>query len=299
MMIKRLSFAILSFTMIFSLCFLGCSSAPKRSMQESGIYNSTTSLLESANSAILTGDYDKATLLLNQAHNSAMSIDNYELLTSVALTKISLYLSKTPQDFEAAHKALENACQYCNFSEYKEKQTALCVLGEVRIAISDPQTDAGALNGLLSKLENNTKAVKGDPYNEGNFLVATADIYKIKKDYSNAEKLYVEAAKSFTDNRYLSEIGITWYKAAQVRSLNNNKKGALEAIDNAINYDRLAENTMALGADYYAKGVILLKGSPSSSEKDEAAYALEHSAQIYEAAGANEAAKKSREALGN
>lgn len=287
----------LSFILICALTFAGCSSAPKRSMQESAIYNSTNSLLESANSAILTGDYEKATLLLNQAHNSAMSIDNYELLTSVALTKISLLLSETPQDFEAAHKALENACQYCNFSEYKEKQTALCVLSEVRIAIANPSTKTDELNNLLSKLETNIKAIKGDTYNEGNFMVASADIYKLKNDYTNAEKLYVNAAKSFTDNRYLSEIGITWYKAAQVRSLNNNKKGALEAIDNAIKYDRLAENTMALGADYYAKGIILLKGTPSSSEKDEAAYALEHSAQIYEATGALEAAKKSREAI--
>lgn len=288
---------ILALAILLPVCFTACSSAPKRSMQESGIYDKTTSLLESANSAILTGDYDKAELLVKQAHNSAMSIDNYDLLVSVALTKVSLCLSKTPQDFETARMELACAYAYTKFSDYKEKQSALCVLGEVRISVSDPATPASELSGLISKLDANTKAVKGDPYNEANFLTARGDIYKLQKDYSNAEQSYVAAAKSFTDNRYLSEIGITWYKAAQVRSLNNNKKGALEAIENAIKYDRLAENTMALGADYYAKGVILLKGSPSATEKDDAAYALEHSAQIYEAAGSAELAQRSRNAL--
>lgn len=279
---------------IITLCFAGCSSAPKRSMIESTIYNATTSLLESANSNILTGDYAKADFLLNEAHNKAMSIDNYDLLTSVTLAKVSLCLSFNPPDFESAQTELEKAYSYAEFSDFSEKQTALCVLGEVRVTIANPETQSGILSSLLSKLEENSKAVKGDPYNEANFLAAEGDIYKLQKDYTSADEAYVSAAKSFTDNCYLSEIGITWYKVAQVRSLNGDKKGALQALENAIHYDRLAENSMALGADYYAKGVILLKGSPTSAEKDEAAYALEHSAQIYEASGFTDLAEKSR-----
>lgn len=294
MIIKKLLPSLLICISIFALSFTACSSAPKRSMIESKIYNATASFLENANSCILTGDYEKADFLLGKAHNNAMSIDNYDLLTSVALAKVSLCLSLNPPDFEAAQLELDKAYDYAAYSDFWEKQTALCILGEVRVTMANPETQSSEYNSLLTKLQENQKAVKGDPYNEANFLAAEGDIYKLQKNYTDADLAYVAAAKSFTDNRYLSEIGITWYKDAQVRSLNGDKKGALQALENAIHYDRLAENSMALGADYYAKGVILLKDSPTAAEKDAAAYALEHSAQIYEAAGFAELAEKSK-----
>ena len=48
-------------TTLIAACFLtACSSAPKRSMQVSTVYSSASEMIESANGAILTGDYDKA-----------------------------------------------------------------------------------------------------------------------------------------------------------------------------------------------------------------------------------------------
>lgn len=276
----------------FISIFTACSSAPKRPMIDSTIYNSTTTFLENANANILKGDYEKADFLLNEAHKNAMSIDNYDLLTSVTLARVSLYLSFDPPAIEKAQESLEKAYSYAKFSDFSEKQTALCVLSEVRIATSNEQT--ADFSNLLTKLDQNQSAVKGDPYNEAHFLTAKGDIYKLQKNYKNAEEAYSAAAKSFTDNRYLSEIGISWYKAAQARSLDGNKQGALQALDNAIYYDRLAENSLALGTDYYAKAIVLLKGSPSQKEKDEAAYSFEHSAEIFEAAGFTDLAEKSR-----
>lgn len=280
--------------LLVCLAGMSCSSAPKRSMQESTIYDATVSLLESANSNILLGDYTKAETLLSKAKSSAMSIDNYDLLTSVTLTQISLLLSVEPLQIEAAKNSLDTAYNFAKYSDFSEKQTALCTLAEVRIAIADETTPATSLSALLEKLEQCTKAIKGDSYNEANFQVAMGDIFKLQKDYNKANDAYTKAAKTYTDNRYLSEIGITWYKAAQVRSLAGNKKDALEAINQAIHFDRAAENSMALGADYYAKGVILLKGAASSEEKAAAQYSLEHSAQIYEAVGATDYANRSR-----
>ena len=52
---------------------------------------------------------------------------------------------------------------------------------------------------------------------------------------------------------------------------------------------------MALGADYYIKAVILLKGKPSEANRTEAKKALLHSAEIYTAAELAELASKSME----
>lgn len=260
-----------------------CKSAPKRTMLITSVYNSAYELISSANGCILTGDYEKAQNLLDEAYTKAMSIDNYELLVSACLSKITLNLSKNPQtqkDIENAKQQLELAKTFVPFSTITNRQNSLIALNEVRIKTceADEKTDFGA---LIQKLQANHSGIKGDVYYEAQFTTAQADIYKAKKDYAKADELYVEAANLYTKNRYLSEIGITWYKAAQVRSLANKKTAALDALEKAIYYDRASENSIALGTDYYAKGIILLKGNPTLQEKQDAKFALNHSAEIF------------------
>ena len=281
------------------LLLTACSSAPKRSMQISTIYSSASEMIESANASILSGDYDKAGFFLSAAENQAMSIDNYDLLCAAALSRCSLSLSLNPPDIETAKRYVDFAQGYIKNCADPKKQESIVSLNQVRVQVAQANYDEAAdvnTSTLLSKLEENKKGVKGDAYYESQFTLVEGDVYKLKKDYIQADKAYSAAAKAFTDNRYLSEIGITWYKAAQVRSLAGNKDGALQAMEQAIYYDRAAENSLALGADYYAVGLILTKGSPSSGEKQRAVEAFTHSAEIYTAINANELAERSRTA---
>ena len=293
----RLSKGRLCIVALFLLT--ACSSAPKRSMQISTIYSSAAEMIESANACILSGDYDKAGFFLSAAENQAMSIDNYDLLTSASLARCSLCLSVNPPDIETAERYVGFAQGFVKNCADPKKQQAIVTLNEVRIEIAKGNTDEKTnvnTSALLSKLEENKKAVKGDPYYEAQFTLAEGDAYKLKKDYAAADKAYTAAAKAFTDNRYLSEIGICWYKAAQARSLAGNKDSAIAAMEEAIFYDRAAENSLALGTDYYAVGLILSKGSPTSSEKERAIQAFTHSAEIFTAVDADELAKRSRNA---
>ncbi|MCR4953535.1 MAG: hypothetical protein K6A43_05610 [Treponema sp.] len=272
---------------------ISCKSAPKRTMLINVVYNSSYELISSANGCILTGDYEKAQNLLEEAYTKAMSIDNYELLVSACLSQITLNLSKNPRtqnDIEIAKQKLEIAKEFVPFSTITKRQEALIALNEVRIntSQSDEKTD---FSSLIQKLQANRPGVKGDVYYEAQFTAAEADIYKAKKDYNKADELYVEAANLYTKNRYLSEIGITWYKAAQVRSLANKKEQALKALENAIYYDRASENSTALGTDYYAKGIILLKGNPTAKEKQDAKFAFNHSTEIFDSIKQHELAK--------
>lgn len=54
---------------------------------------------------------------------------------------------------------------------------------------------------------------------------------------------------------------------------------------------------MALGTDYYAVGLILLKGNPTQTEITRANEAFNHSAQIFDAINQTELAQKSKEAI--
>ena len=270
------------------LAFTACSSAPKRSMQVSTVYSSAAEMIESANGCILSGDYEKAGFFLSAAENQAMSIDNYDLLTTAALARCSLNLSLNPPDIDAAQKYVDYAKGFVKNCSDPKKQQAIVNLSQARVSIAQ-----GSYSGSLEEIK---KELKGDDYYSAQVLQVEGDVYKLNKDYAAADKAYTAAAKAFTDNRYLSEIGICWYKAAQVRSLAGNKDGALLAMEQAIYYDRAAENSLALGADYYAVGLILTKGNASAGEKERAQQAFTHSAEIYAAVNAEEYAERSRNA---
>mgnify|MGYP002623975318 CR=1 FL=1 len=286
-----------SFIMVISLnCLISCKSAPKRAMIITSVYNSAFEEIASANGCILTGDYATASALLDQAYIKAMSIDNYELLVSSSLSYISLTLSYKAAKIDEAYAYLKRAKEFVPYSSMQKKQEALITLNEIRIKTSELTSAASQnfdLQALLKDLIQAEQIIKDDPYYLAQFKSAAADLYKAKKDYISADQLYVEAAQMYTKKRYLSEIGITWYKAAQVRSLAEKKSAALEALENAIYYDRAAENSLALGTDYYAKGTILLKGNPGQSEKKEAQFAFRHSAAIFDSISQHELAQRS------
>jgi len=295
---KSLVYTISGLIIAGSMIFSACSSSPKRAMQINTVYSACKSTLENANSAILGGNYDKAKAMLSQAQTQAISIDNYDLLISVNLAYVSLCLSMNPPDTEAAMDYLEAACGFIPFSAYNDHNKALCTMAKLRIAIANNSVSLD-FNGLLKELKEAQKELGSDPFNQAQCMSILGDLYRIKNDYANAEKAYTDAAKLFTSERYLSEIGITWYKIAQNRSLSGNKKGALEALNTAIYYDRCAENSMALGSDYYIKGVILLKGKATAKEREEAKAAFLHSAGIFDAIGNIDMANRSMAVIEN
>lgn len=291
--------SILSAALIFVFSIFlstGCSSGPKRQMYISTIHNSCVDSIEAANACILNGNYDQAEDMLVKARTQAVSIDNYDLLLSVSLTHVSLYLSYNPPAIEKAKLYLEQAYALSAQTNKIEESELLCAMSEARILIAQNEVQKN-YKTIVDKMDDAKKVFKNQPYNHAQCDTILGDVYRLSGNYKEADKLYNEAAKLFTDNRYLSEIGITWYKIAQNHSQSGNIKEALKALNTAIYYDRCAENSMALGADYYIKAVILLKGSPSDANKNEAKKSLKHSAEIYNAANRSELAEKSLELL--
>lgn len=283
---KNIFFGLLIF-LLFS-----CSSAPKRAMEITVIQTAANTALETANSNILTGDFLQAKTSLDAAFLQAMSIDNLELLIAIDLARVSMVLSQDPPDLDAAKKIIEEAKSFVPYTNNPTHEKALCALGEVRIKLFE--ATESSYSEVLSILDQNAEAIKDDPYNKAHFHSVRGDVLKNQKKYAEAEIEYLAAEKIYIDERYLAEIGLTWYKIAQVRSLGGNKNSALAALEQAIYYDKAAENIRALGTDYYVKGIILTKGNPTEIEKKEALYAFNHSADIFNAAGYVDLAQRSR-----
>lgn len=282
---------------LFSLLILtACSSGPKRQMSITTVKDSCKDSIESANSFILKGNYQQAENILEVARSQALSIDNYDLLLSVSLAHVSLFLSYNPPEIEKAKFYVDEAYGLVPDTANKKESELLCAMAEARIMVAQNDVQAN-FNKIIDKIDDAKKIFKNNPYNHAQCDSILGDVYRLAGKYKEADKIYNEAAKLFTDQRYLSEIGITWYKIAQNHSQSGNQKGALEALSTAIYYDRLAENSMALGADYYIKAVILLKGNPAEKDRAEAKKALQHSAEIYSAISMEELAEKSLELL--
>ena len=273
-----------------------CSSGPKRQMSITTVQTSCKDSIETANACIINGNYDQAEDILKKARLQAISIDNYNLLLSISLTHVSLYLSYNPPEIEKAESHLKQAYSFVNNTSNTNESELLCAMAEARILIAKNDVQSN-FNSIVDKIDDAKKVFKNDSYNHAQCDSILGDIYRLSGKYKEADKIYNDAAKLFTDNMYLSEIGITWYKIAQNHSQSGNKKAALNALATAIHYDRLAENSLALGADYYIMAVILLKGSPSDAEQSEAKKALEHSAEIYNSVNRSELAAKSLELL--
>lgn len=78
-------------------------------------------------------------------------------------------------------------------------------------------------------------------------------------------------------------------------SLAGEKQTAAQEIDIALKYDKDAENTSAIAADYFAYGLILVKGGCSDSEKERARKSMLWAAQIYQTGGYDEDAARCRQ----
>ena len=89
------------------LCLTACSSGPKRHMSITTVKDSCRDSIEAANACILSGNYQQAESILEIAKTQAISIDSYDLLLSVSLARVSLYLSYNPPEIEKADSYLK------------------------------------------------------------------------------------------------------------------------------------------------------------------------------------------------
>ncbi|MDR1908606.1 MAG: tetratricopeptide repeat protein, partial [Spirochaetaceae bacterium] len=78
-----------------------------------------------------------------------------------------------------------------------------------------------------------------------------------------------------------------WYLIASARSVGGRYREALAALDQALSFDRRAENSRGLGSDWLARGEILLRLGEGAA----AAGSFRRAAGIFAASGAEAAAR--------
>jgi len=290
---KRNSFAIKLAALIFTFNLLGCSSAPKRTMERTDITDSAYSRLALANTELSKGDFVPAKNDLDFAYNSALSVDNADLLTKVCLTKITLETALSSENKNELNKNclsyLKEAKSYASRSSDVELFNSICDLYESRILIND-STDFEKALSLCNRIE---KIISKEKQYLAYMYRTRGEIYLAQKKNDLAVEQFLAAAELHTKERYLSEIGLDWYFASRAYSYSNQKQNALDSLQNALKYDRLDENTTGIASDYYGLAVVLSNSNPTDEEKLLAIKYANYSAQIYKAGGFDQYAEKS------
>lgn len=285
---------------VISLLCAACSSAPKRAMLVRDVATQATSYFEMGNNELAAGQIESAGINLQKAYTLAASVDDADLLCRISLSAVIYRLAVATADVSAVSaRGSQNAIPFAGLSsetllaraqEFARRTTradvlaAICAVYEQKNAITKRGARAD-FSGAHAALKTSEERLAKEPYYLAFLYRTRGDVYEMQQNYAQADASYRAAAELHVKNRYLYEIGIDWYSAARVRSLAGNKEAALEAMENALRYDRDAENTPAIAADYFAIARILVKGTPSEQEKSRAVRSALWAAEIYEAGG--------------
>jgi tetratricopeptide (TPR) repeat protein len=194
----------------------------------------------------------------------------------------------------SAQAILDEAKKYAARSSDPDTLGAICSLYEARLLIGGKDTSSSESISQALSLCNTVESKLQKQKEYLAYLYRTrGELYALQHNSADAEKQFLAAASLHTSERYLSEIGLDWYLAAKAYAAEGKKSEAVQALNQALSYDRLDENTAGIGADYYGLAAVLLKGAPTAEEKKQAAEYAKYSAAVYEAGGFSDYAKKS------
>ncbi len=288
-------YSILSFAVAFFFFAPLCSFAAKKdaSMVNTLVAEEADRTFEIANKSLAAGDLRKAANYFVSAYKLAFSIDDTDLLTRICLSSISFKIASVSMGYDEAHlsgtylasstaELFDKAIMFSKFPGNSNGAvlSGVCEIYSVRLALSEGKSD---YQGYISVLTSAEKVLSKETNYLAQLYRTKGDVYMRSGNYASARDFYQKSADMNTKNKVLGEIGMDWYNVARSCSLGGKKKDAINAIEQAIKYDRDAENTSGLGADYLAYAKILMKGNPSEDEKSLARKFAEWSSFIYDA----------------
>ena len=256
-----------------ALLAAACSSAPKRPAELFVLYNTVEHQLHAADRETGHGSYTAALSMLKDAWRFAAASDRPVLRIRTALARGNTLdcLGRSEEALKIWQDAEEEAV-----AAGEQTLAAACRVYRLKAALTRGETGAETVRDAV-------RAELG-PLKQDKLFTALAwtVISLAEKEmslYADAEQSLKTALAIHDGGRYLEQAAYDWYLIASVRSVAGDYTGAQDALDAALSFDRRAENSFALGADWTAKGEVFLK----MGDRIRAAAALRRAAEIYRA----------------
>jgi tetratricopeptide (TPR) repeat protein len=232
--------------------FIGCSSAPKGTLEVRSQRRMGLSQLEAAHRETDRGNYETALGLNSEAQRFAVRADDPALLIRTALSRgdILSWLDRPAEAQAAFDGALGEAERIGN--------AELAAVSRVYIARNRLRGGGDAME-LREEVRSALSLIKEDPADLALGWTVMGLAEKELGNWNEAEKGIKNALDIHVKGGYLERAAYDWYLIASIRSVSGDYQGALDALEEALSYDRRAENTYGLATDWRATGDVYKK----------------------------------------
>ena len=267
-------------TVFVILALSNCSTAPKNPGEIYELRKQAETLLELGNKQADRGEFENAALSLNEAVRLGIITDDPSLLLRSRLSLGNLHFAIDQIDEAQASwaAALEESKQIDN-----AELAAVCRihLARGKLLLSK---DKDAARAVRDEVQRDITQIKKDRlYTAFSWSV----IALAEKELGNFAAAETAAKNSLTiheKDRRFELAGYNWFMIASFRSLSGNYKGAVDALDTAVSFDRRVENSWGLANDWKALGDVHKKNQ--NPAKARVAYL--RSSEIFQALGFTE-----------
>lgn len=243
------------------LVFSACSSAPKRPAEIFTNREAAHDQMEMARQAVMNREPAVARQFLAEAWRLAVSTDDADTRIRVLLATGNAWYSEG---------ALDEAMNFWNKAKNeadKEALSLLSVASVVHIARGTLAEGHPQQEMPLSEREKRARdvreqihAVQKEIQNDRLYNAFTWRVLALaEKELGNTEeavKAINESIQIHDAGKYLEDTAYDWYIKASIYSKAERYPEALNALEQALGYDRRAENAAGLGRDWMAVGSV-------------------------------------------
>jgi tetratricopeptide (TPR) repeat protein len=245
---KRKNFCTAALFVCVVLLFSGCSSAPKGPAETRTRRRAASDQLEAANREADRGNYTGALSLANEGRRFAVAADDPALIIRSGLSRgaILAALGRTGEAQAALAGALAEAERIRN--------APLSAAARVYIARQQLLEGSRGAADVRDQVKKEIPLLKAEQTDLALSWTVVALAEKELGNWTEAEQGVKNALDIHAKGGYLEPAAYDWYLIASIRSVSGRYQGALDALEEALSYDRRAENAYGLGMDWKAMG---------------------------------------------
>jgi len=283
----RIKLIIILLTII--LLVPACSTKPKNPGDVYDVRKQAEAQLALGNRQADRGGFETALVILDEALRLAVAADDPGLRIRVGLSRgnVLFSLARDEEMAEAWNGALGEAERIGNGE--------LAAVSRIHIArgklLSTERAEdmPAAAQSVRDEVNRNLAQIKDRYYTAFAWTIIGLAERELER-FTQAEAAVRRALEIHEKDRYFELAATDWFMIASFRSLSGNYRGALQALESAIAFDRRVENAWGLANDWRAMGIVYRY--MGNAEASRAAYV--RAAEIFQAAGNSEAAAEAR-----
>lgn len=277
----KLSIIVLIFTLT---ALVSCSSAPKDTGDVVGIRILAEREMAIGNGEAAQGNFENALAILRESNRKAILVDDVSLMirSGLSLGNVLFTLGRP----EEAFSEWENSIMLAQMHDLTE----LLSISRIYLLRGRLLTDSSIARQILDEVESEVANI-----NDRNDPLYVAFSWQVRglalrdlNSFTEAEDAIRRSLDIHERERVLENAAYDWYIIASIRSLSGNTEGALDALNNAMVFDRRVENSWGLATNWRAIGDVHQKAGNNS----DALAAYNRSRAIFSAMGNQNAASE-------